>query len=151
MKAAVYKKYGSPGVLKITEIGIPVPKAREVLIKIKAASLAFSDSAVLSGHPLISRLWSGFFTPHYSIPGSDFAGTGIVLTLRQKEGEAANGQKYKANRTDLSTLGMGSFYRICPIFLLGQCTGKGCRKLFGRLFFSGGLHCFSDAVFYKKR
>ena len=88
---------------------------------------------------------------NYNNPGSDFAGTGIVLTLRWKEGEAANGQKHKANRTDLSTLGMGALYRICTVFLLGQCTGKGCRKLFGRLFFSGGLYCFSDTVFYKKR
>ena len=92
-----------------------------------------------------------FVYQNYNNPGSDFAGTGIVLTLHWKEGEAANGQKHKANGTDLSTLGMGSFYRICPVFLLGQCTGKGCRKLFGRLFFSGGLHCFSDAVFSKKR
>ena len=39
MKAAVYRRYGPPDVVKIEEVKKPVPKDDEVLVKVRSASV----------------------------------------------------------------------------------------------------------------
>lgn len=39
MKAVTYSKYGSPDVLQISDVEIPVPNDTEVLIKVRAAGV----------------------------------------------------------------------------------------------------------------
>lgn len=39
MKAAVYTRYGPPGVLQIKDVEKPAPKDSEVLIEVRAASV----------------------------------------------------------------------------------------------------------------
>lgn len=56
MKAIVYRKYGSPDVLKQEELNTPAPKAEEVLIKVKATSINSWDWDLVSGKPRIYRL-----------------------------------------------------------------------------------------------
>jgi len=74
MKASFHEKYGPPDVLKIREIEIPTPKDNEVLISVKAASVNRSDLHVLTGKPLIMRLFTGLSKPKSPVTGSDFAG-----------------------------------------------------------------------------
>jgi NADPH:quinone reductase-like Zn-dependent oxidoreductase len=74
MKAAVRSTYGLPGDLCIKELAIPTPKDDEVLIRVHAATVNRSDCHVLSGRPLIMRLFTGIFKPRSFIIGSDFAG-----------------------------------------------------------------------------
>ena len=74
MKAAVRTKYGLPGDLSIQELEIPTPKEDEVLIKVYATTVNRSDCHVLSGKPLVMRLFTGLFKPRASIIGCDFAG-----------------------------------------------------------------------------
>src|SRR5258708_3230145 len=74
MKAAVRSKYGLPGDLTVKELTIPTPKNDEVLIRVYAASVNRTDCHVLSGRPLIMRLFTGLFKPRLSIIGTDFAG-----------------------------------------------------------------------------
>ena len=73
MKAVVYTRYGSPDVLRLTDLDIPVPKDGEVLVKVHAVSLNASDWEVLRGKPLYSRI-GGPFRPQHHILGSDIAG-----------------------------------------------------------------------------
>jgi hypothetical protein len=73
MKAVVYTRYGSPDVLRFTDVERPAPKDNEVLVKVHAVSLNASDWEVLRGKPLYSRI-AGPFRPRHHILGSDIAG-----------------------------------------------------------------------------
>ncbi|MBK6265149.1 NAD(P)-dependent alcohol dehydrogenase [Marivirga sp. S37H4] len=74
MKAAVYKKYGSPDVLNITEVEKPDPNDNEVLIRVFASTVNRTDCAMLRARPFIMRFFTGLFNPKKTIPGTDFAG-----------------------------------------------------------------------------
>ncbi len=73
MKAFVREKYGSAEELQLKEIAKPVPKANEVLVKIKAVSINASDIENMTGTPYYIRAW-GLFKPRYKVLGSDIAG-----------------------------------------------------------------------------
>lgn len=73
MKAVVYRRYGSPEVLKLEEVEKPTPMDDEVLIQICAVSINGSDREGLIGSPLYARI-GGLFRPGRQILGSDIAG-----------------------------------------------------------------------------
>jgi len=74
MKAAIRSKYGSSEVLSIQEVEMPTPKDNELLVKVYATTVNRSDYHVLTGKPLLMRLFTGLFKPTLPITGSDFAG-----------------------------------------------------------------------------
>ncbi len=74
MKAAIYKRYGSPDELSIEDISAPVPKKGEVLVRVYASSVNRTDCGFLRGKPLIVRLFSGLRKPKSTILGCEFAG-----------------------------------------------------------------------------
>ena len=63
MKAIVYEKYGPPDVLQLKEIDKPTPMDNEVLVKVHAASVNYSDWAFVRGKPFLVRLMSGLLKP----------------------------------------------------------------------------------------
>jgi NADPH:quinone reductase-like Zn-dependent oxidoreductase len=73
MKAVVYTRYGSPDVLRLTDVEKPTPKDNEVLVKVRAVSLNRSDWEALRGKPLYARI-GGPLRPRHHILGSDIAG-----------------------------------------------------------------------------
>ncbi|RDU37868.1 NAD(P)-dependent alcohol dehydrogenase [Neobacillus piezotolerans] len=73
MKAMVYDKYGTTGILNLAEVEIPVPKHNEVLVKVHAVSVNSWDWDLLRGKPFLARL-GGLFKPQYKILGADIAG-----------------------------------------------------------------------------
>jgi NADPH:quinone reductase-like Zn-dependent oxidoreductase len=73
MKAVVYTRYGSPDVLRFTDVEKPTPKENEVLVKVRAVSLNRSDWETLRGKPAYARIM-GPFRPRHHILGSDIAG-----------------------------------------------------------------------------
>jgi NADPH:quinone reductase-like Zn-dependent oxidoreductase len=75
MKAVVYKKYGPPDVLEVTDVDQPIPTDNQVLVKVHASSINFGNLVLLKGEPFLARFAFGFFKPKYSIPGGDIAGT----------------------------------------------------------------------------
>jgi NADPH:quinone reductase-like Zn-dependent oxidoreductase len=84
MKVAVYRKYGSPDVLKMEEMAKPIPKDNEVLIKIHATTVTSGDCRVRSlnmpiGFWFISRLVFGFSQPKQPILGTELAGEIVAV------------------------------------------------------------------------
>jgi len=80
MKAVVYKNYGPPNVLEVTEMERPHPKDNEMLVKIHAATVTSGDVRLRgSDFPLLfwlpARLIFGLFNPKKKILGHELSGT----------------------------------------------------------------------------
>ena len=58
----------------MVELEKPVPKANEVLVHLRAASVNAADWHVLRGRPLFSRVTLGLLRPKHQILGGDIAG-----------------------------------------------------------------------------
>lgn len=104
MKAIVCTKYGSPDVLELKEVEQPTPKDNEVLVKVHAASVNYSNLALVKGEPFVARLGFGLLKPKHKIPGSDIAGRveAIGKNVKQfRSGDEVFG--------DLSACGRGGF------------------------------------------
>ena len=71
MQAIVYSRFGPPDVLRLAEIDKPVPKEREVLVSVRAASANPLDWHFIRGEPPLMRLMG---KPKDRTPGADFAG-----------------------------------------------------------------------------
>ena len=99
MKAIVYRRYGSPDVLRLEEVPTPIPKDGEVLVRVHAASVNPLDWHLLRGKPYIVRPTSGWRKPKRNIPGVDVAGVveavGRDVTL-VKPGDEVFGEKSRA-------------------------------------------------------
>jgi NADPH:quinone reductase-like Zn-dependent oxidoreductase len=80
----VNTRYGSPDVLKLTEVATPTPAADEVLIKVQAVSVNRSDWEDLTGIPLYARIW-GLLKPRHPILGSDIAGRVVVAGSKHRQ------------------------------------------------------------------
>ena len=68
------ERYGTPDVLKLRDVAKPTPKADEVLVRVRAASVNDWDWGLLQGTPFVNRMVSGLFTPKVQIIGGDIAG-----------------------------------------------------------------------------
>ncbi|MCF6344131.1 MAG: NAD(P)-dependent alcohol dehydrogenase [Devosiaceae bacterium] len=105
MKAAIYKKYGSPEVVHIVELEKPVPKDNEVLIKVYATTVSAADWRARSlempkGFSMLGRLVFGIFAPRQPILGTELAGTIEAV------GKGVN--KYKVGDKVFADCGLGS-------------------------------------------
>ena len=67
MKAAVYRRYGSPGVVSVDEVPRPVPRDDEVLVRIHAATLGVVDSLARRGAPFYARTHFGLRHQHFQL------------------------------------------------------------------------------------
>lgn len=74
MKAATIVRYGSPGVIEVRDIPVPLPGPGEVLVRVHAATVNRTDCGELL-HPTLIRLLTGGGGSRREILGMDFAGT----------------------------------------------------------------------------
>jgi NADPH:quinone reductase-like Zn-dependent oxidoreductase len=74
MKAVVYSRYGPPEVLQFRDVDKPGPKANEVLIEVRAASVNPLDWRVMRANPSLVRLMAGLRKPRDPRMGVDVAG-----------------------------------------------------------------------------
>ncbi|MBE0601179.1 MAG: NAD(P)-dependent alcohol dehydrogenase [Firmicutes bacterium] len=75
MKAIITEHYGSPDVLKLSDVDKPSLKPDEVLIHVRAASINSADHRLMRATPVwIRAMGMGLLRPKKRIPGVDMAG-----------------------------------------------------------------------------
>lgn len=84
MKAAVYRTYGPPSVVSLTDIPMPSPRGHEILIRIRATTISSGDwrarsLAMPAGFGALGRLAFGFTAPRQPVLGGELAGE-VVAT-----------------------------------------------------------------------
>lgn len=80
MKAAVFTRFGGPGVVRVVEVPDPVPGPGQVLVRVAAAGVNASDSRIRGrrfprGFAVPSSLVFGFRRPRRRVLGGSFSGT----------------------------------------------------------------------------
>ena len=95
MKAVVQERYGGPETLELRDVDAPAIKgARDVLVRVRAASVNAADWHGMLGQPPVLRLAMGLTAPRPRIRGIDVAGVvesvGASVT-RFKPGDAVFG------------------------------------------------------------
>jgi NADPH:quinone reductase-like Zn-dependent oxidoreductase len=73
VRAVVFDRYGSPDQLRVEEVPVPAPGAKQVLVEVVATSVNLSDWEGLTGSPGYARI-GGLRTPRHTVLGSDIAG-----------------------------------------------------------------------------
>ena len=79
MKAAVYRRFGGPDVVRIEDLPKPSPRHDEVLVRVHATTVSAADyrsrtKDVPKGVKLLSSLTLGFLRPRIRVLGMDVAG-----------------------------------------------------------------------------
>ena len=79
MKAAVYRRFGAPEVVRIEENPTPTPRHDEVLVKVHASTLSAADRRARSrnvpdGLGMLAAFGLGVFRPRKRVLGMDVAG-----------------------------------------------------------------------------
>jgi NADPH:quinone reductase-like Zn-dependent oxidoreductase len=99
MKTIVKDRYGSPDVLRIEEVDLPVPNADQVLVRLHATAINAHDWHMLRGKPYLARLTEGFRRPKERILGLDVAGVAESVgadVTHVKPGDRVFGSRYGA-------------------------------------------------------
>jgi NADPH:quinone reductase-like Zn-dependent oxidoreductase len=74
MKAIRYDRYGPPEVLEVAEVDTPEPGERDVLVRVRAASVNPLDHYFMRGTPYVMRAQAGLARPKTHVLGADMAG-----------------------------------------------------------------------------
>jgi len=74
MRAVHYSRYGGPEGMTLGPLPIPEPRAGEVRIRVRAASLNPYDWHIYRGDPYLARLMFGLLRPGHRVVGADVAG-----------------------------------------------------------------------------
>jgi NADPH:quinone reductase-like Zn-dependent oxidoreductase len=74
MLEATHDRYGTPAEIQVIEVETPTPKDKEVLVRVHAATVSRTDTALLAATPFFMRLATGIRAPKEKVLGTDFAG-----------------------------------------------------------------------------
>lgn len=94
MNAVIYTEYGTPDVLKVSQVAKPVPTANEVLVRVMASTVEATDVIFRRGATKSARMYTGLRKPKFPTPGSEFAGVVEAVgsgVTRFKVGDAVVG------------------------------------------------------------
>jgi len=110
MKAAVIREYGPLDNIALEELAVPETADNEVLVAVHASSITFSELALITGKPLITRPFMGLFAPKYKIPGSDIAGR--VEKVGRKVKKFKPGDEVYGDISDINRGGFAEFVSV---------------------------------------
>ncbi len=110
MKAIVCERYGPPEQLQLRDVPVPVPKDRQVLVRVHATAVNDYDWSMVLGRPRIYRIFFGLFSPRRPIPGMELAG--VVEALGPGVGQLRVGDKVYG---DTSDGGLGTFAEFVAV------------------------------------
>jgi NADPH:quinone reductase-like Zn-dependent oxidoreductase len=74
MQAIIHERYGSPDVLTLRDIPDPIPKPREILIRVRATSATAAEAMMRRGEPWFGRAVLGLARPRRKVLGLEVAG-----------------------------------------------------------------------------
>lgn len=74
MSAAVYTRYGTPNVLSIQSVKIPLVQPGEVLVRVTHSTVTSGDWRMLMAKPFAVRFVAGLTGPKHPVLGNEFAG-----------------------------------------------------------------------------
>lgn len=110
MKAIVCARYGPPEQLQLRDVPVPVPKDRQVLVRVFATTVNDYDWSMVLGRPLLYRLFFGLFRPRRPIPGMELAG--VVEALGPHATQWRVGDRVYG---DTSNGGLGTFAEFVAV------------------------------------
>ncbi|MDG4763430.1 NAD(P)-dependent alcohol dehydrogenase [Solwaraspora sp. WMMD406] len=79
MLAAVQDRYGSADVLTVRPVPRPSIKDKDLLVRVRAASVNYADMVLMTGQPYAARLAFGLSRPKTTIRGRDVAGDVVAV------------------------------------------------------------------------
>ena len=87
MRAAVVDRYGAPDVVRVADVPAPVPRADEVLVRVRASAVTSGDARIRAarfpkGFAPFVRLAFGPFRPRRKVLGSAFSGVVVAAGAR---------------------------------------------------------------------
>ncbi len=97
MKAILHERYGSPDLLRLAEVDVPVPEDDQVLVRVRAASVNSGDWRVVRGEPFLIRSMGGWRRPKEPRLGSDVSG--VVETAGREVPDLNPGDEVYGVRT----------------------------------------------------
>jgi len=113
MRASLQDRYGEVEVLHVGEAPVPAPGPRQVLVRVRAASVNPADVFMMRGVPRVVRLAGGLTRPRQRTRGMDLAGEVVAVgaqITRFRRGDAVFGQgvgtlaEYAVAREDQLTM-----------------------------------------------
>lgn len=110
MKAIFCERYGPPEQLGIRDVPVPVPKDRQVLVRMHATTVNDYDWSMVIGRPRIYRLFFGLIRPRRPIPGMELAG--VVEALGPQATKWSVGDRVYG---DTSNGGLGTFAELVAV------------------------------------
>jgi NADPH:quinone reductase-like Zn-dependent oxidoreductase len=103
MRAVIRDTYGSPDVLRVADVPVPVPSEGHLLVRVHASSINDYDYHLLTGQPFVNRMVAPV-RPKHRILGCDISG--VVESVGAGVAAFRRGDEVYG---DLSASGLGAF------------------------------------------
>jgi NADPH:quinone reductase-like Zn-dependent oxidoreductase len=124
MNAVVHDRYGPPDVLRHAEVGRPVPRGDEILVRVRATTVDRADCGLRAASPFIVRFFSGLLRPKRTILGSELAGEVEAVGAAVQE-FAVGDEVFGVND---ASRGAHAEFVCVPVDAAGKPSFRRCRR-----------------------